>query len=195
MIQILYWCIPIYSICSCRSCAEHMIRDCIINNWSFRINVHLASMIASCSHVELPAAILLAGQLEVEAAKWLDVVQLSFDAWVSLEPKIFQSAWISCGYMSAEDFPPNPAAPPPSIQDAREALDVFGRLGGGTPQRCTRFEWQIKDWPDPLCVFWSHVSVLDWFKKAGTYVELYTHRISKETWLHTQLFTIHEGPC
>ncbi|CAL1164996.1 unnamed protein product [Cladocopium goreaui] len=84
-------------------------------------------------------------QLEVEAAKWLGVVQLSFDAWVSLEPKIFQSAWISCGYMSAEDFPPNPAAPPPSIQDAREALDVFGRLGGGTPQRCTRFEWQIKD--------------------------------------------------
>lgn len=86
-----------------------------------------------------------AGQVELQAPKWLDIVKISYQAWIELEPRIFQAAWISCGYVQWNEFP-NPVDIPVEIEDARKALDVFGNLGGGTPQRCRVFEWQIQDY-------------------------------------------------
>ena len=73
------------------------------------------------------------------------MVKISYEAWVQLEPKVFQAAWISCGYMTWDDMPSNPTQAPITLEDAREVLDVFGKLGGGSPRRCTCFEWQMKD--------------------------------------------------
>lgn len=75
----------------------------------------------------------------------MEIVEISYDAWVQMDPVVFKSAWISCGYCTNEDFPPNPAQPPITLEDARQALDVFGNLGSGTPQRCTACEWQVQD--------------------------------------------------
>lgn len=93
------------------------------------------------------------GQLEIEAPDWMSIVEISYRAWTSLPPRVFQAAWISCGYVTSEDLPIHQTEPPISMEDARQVLDVFGKLGGGTPQRCTCFEWQIQDCTIPVCKF------------------------------------------
>ena len=87
----------------------------------------------------------VAGQVEITAPKWMEIVRTSYDAWTQLEPRTFKAAWISCGYMSWENMPENAEEPPIKFEDAREVLDVFGKLGGGSPQRCLCFEWQIQE--------------------------------------------------
>jgi len=86
-----------------------------------------------------------AGQVEIQVPHWKDIIQISFHAWMSLGRRVFQSAWIACGYATWDDMPKDVSENPISVQDARQVLDVFGKLGGGSPQRCTCFEWQIKD--------------------------------------------------
>lgn len=85
------------------------------------------------------------GQIEIEAPRWMEIVQLSYDAWCQMDQRIFKAAWIACGYMRWEDMPSEAADVPLTLEDARQVLDVFGKLGGGSPQRCTCYEWQIQE--------------------------------------------------
>ena len=83
--------------------------------------------------------------MEILAPNWMSIVELSYNSWWQLDRKIFQSAWIACGYMQWDDMPHETKDPPITMEDARQVLDVFGKLGTGTPQWCTVYEWQIQD--------------------------------------------------
>ena len=99
------------------------------------------SVVTSLAH---PVRQPFAGQVELEAPGWMSIVSISYEAWTKVPPRVFQAAWISCGYMKWEDMPTDPVQPPITLADARTVLDVFGKLGGGSPQRCTVCEWQIQ---------------------------------------------------
>lgn len=92
------------------------------------------------------------GQIERSAPAWMDIVDLSYQAWCKMEKRVFQAAWISCGYKTWADFAATTEASPEiTVEDARLILDVFGKLGG-TPQRCTMYEWQIQP-KEYFCLF------------------------------------------
>ncbi|CAK9114704.1 Uncharacterized protein (Fragment), partial [Durusdinium trenchii] len=86
------------------------------------------------------------GQLVREVKSWLSVVNLSLDAWRQLDQKVFQSAWLLCGYFGEEHFAKYQGSGVSSVtfDDAMKILSSpFGPLKG-TPQRCTVFEWQVQ---------------------------------------------------
>ena len=100
------------------------------------------------------------GQVEILAPNWISIVELSFEGWCQLDRKIFQSAWIACGYMEWKDMPHGTQDPPITMEDARQVLDVFGKLGTGTPQWCTVYEWQIQDRLEIMIgLFWLFVCI------------------------------------
>ena len=86
------------------------------------------------------------GQLERAVPAWMQIVELSLEAWKQLDRKVFKAAWVACGYFAWEDMPMEENEVPICLEDTRVVLDVFGKLGG-TPQRCMCFEWQMKDDP------------------------------------------------
>lgn len=107
--------------------------------------------------------------MEILAPNWISIVELSFEGWCQLDRKIFQSAWIACGYMEWKDMPHGTQDPPITMEDARQVLDVFGKLGTGTPQWCTVYEWQIQDRLEIMIgLFWLFVCICTdgffWFK-------------------------------
>ncbi len=72
-------------------------------------------------------------------------------AWESLERSVFQAAWVACGYFDyghMAKFDKQVDANELNMDMAKEKLaDVFTVCGKGpfTPQRCTRYEWQLQD--------------------------------------------------
>ena len=84
------------------------------------------------------------GQVKREVANWLSVAEMSYKAWTSLERKVFQSAWIVCGYV--DSLVGTEHMELPSMKEAQELFnDLFKDYGvASTPQRCTSFEWQIQ---------------------------------------------------
>lgn len=97
------------------------------------------------------------GQLVREVKSWLSVVNLSLDAWRQLDQKVFQSAWLLCGYFGEEHFAKYQGSGVSSVtfDDAMKILSSpFGPLKG-TPQRCTVFEWQVQ----ACCLFYRYCTV------------------------------------
>lgn len=92
------------------------------------------------------------GQPDVKVKSTLEILELTLKAWQSLPRSVFAAAWISCGYVSAEDmavFDPNGSEPlqKMTIEEANAFLsDMFSEYGKHwTPQRCTTYEWQVED--------------------------------------------------
>ena len=92
------------------------------------------------------------GQIQREVANWLQVIEISYKAWTSLERRIFQSSWVVCGYVDPESMVASEhPAQMPSLNEAQQELaELFKPYGlANTPQRCTTFEWQIEAQPCP----------------------------------------------
>lgn len=81
----------------------------------------------------------------------LEILEITNDAWNTVSPNVFQSAWVVCGYRTAKDFEGAEFEGPPvqSVEEAEHILDPSGVLKGtritGTPQFCSTMQWQIKD--------------------------------------------------
>lgn len=91
------------------------------------------------------------GQLVREVKSWLEIVHISLEAWRQLDRRIFQSAWMLCGYFGEDHmakFQGEDVATVLTFADATKLLSAVGPLKGfqGTPQRCVAFEWQIQAW-------------------------------------------------
>ena len=87
------------------------------------------------------------GQIKRAVGDWGSVIALTHEAWMSLERKIFQSAWVVTGYVDGESMVGTDHGPPiPSLNEAQGLLhNAFQEYGmANTPQRCTCFEWQIE---------------------------------------------------
>lgn len=89
------------------------------------------------------------GQVSMEVRSYHEILLLTLKAWESLERRIFANAWLVCGYFN-EDHMKHFADrndEGSDITDAKEDIDTFGCCGKGpwTPQRCTFYEWQVKD--------------------------------------------------
>jgi len=81
----------------------------------------------------------------------MEVIEMTVKAWASLERSVFQAAWVACGYFTYADLAKFDKEVDPSMlnfdQAKEEVSDVFTVCGKGpfTPQRCTRYEWQLQD--------------------------------------------------
>lgn len=90
------------------------------------------------------------GQLSYKVRPWAEVVQLTYDAWCSLDKKVFEAALLSCGYVDNDhfaSFQPLGGHHNISVDEAKAVLsDIFSELGFGySVQRCTQLEWQMED--------------------------------------------------
>ncbi|CAK9022189.1 unnamed protein product [Durusdinium trenchii] len=87
------------------------------------------------------------GQLVRTADNWEGVVNLTLGAWESMPRRVFSSAWLVCGYFDQSHFQNFLGAEVLTIEEAKSLLcDSFAEYGlASTPQRCTRYEWQIQD--------------------------------------------------
>lgn len=81
----------------------------------------------------------------------MDIVEITNDAWWSLDLGVFEAAWVVTGYFSADHFRQFRVPEVSSMAEARDKLvmNPAGILTGSglkpTPQFCTQFEWQLKD--------------------------------------------------
>lgn len=74
-------------------------------------------------------------------------------AWLSLDRKVFEAAWLTCGYFSIDYFKQFRTLQTDGISTMEEVADCIDPaqvLAGGhilrpTPQFCQVFEWQIQD--------------------------------------------------
>ena len=93
------------------------------------------------------------GQVLQEVRGYTDILNMTLAAWESLERRIFQAAWISCGYFDSNHMLRFDSSEEGlNVKDLTqkkaetELSDIFSVCGDSwTPQRCTRFEWQLKD--------------------------------------------------
>lgn len=93
----------------------------------------------------------------------LDIVEITNDAWWSLDLGVFEAAWVVTGYFSTDHFRQFRVPEVSSMAEARDKLvmNPAGILTGSglkpTPQFCTQFEWQLKDWVpgQKVCICFS----------------------------------------
>ncbi|CAJ1437547.1 unnamed protein product [Effrenium voratum] len=90
------------------------------------------------------------GHVYMSVKGWSEVVDMTLEAWNSLERKVFQSAWLLCGLFDwphMQRFAINENTPVITLDHAQALLhDEFAKYGlASTPQRCTTFEWQIQE--------------------------------------------------
>ena len=87
------------------------------------------------------------GQIAMEARPLIEIVDLTLSAWEALDRKVFQSAWIICGYTTQDELAVfdgqarglDRAAAHSALSDAFTKYSRFF-----VPQYCTTMEWQIK---------------------------------------------------
>ena len=87
------------------------------------------------------------GQVKRDVCDWEGVVKLSYQAWCLLDRRVFQAAWVVCGYVDqASMVASGHPIELPSLNEAQNLLDEqFKQYGlANTPQRCTCFEWQLQ---------------------------------------------------
>lgn len=89
------------------------------------------------------------GQLSYAVRSWGEILQLTLDAWNSLDPKVHQAAWLACGYMDPDHFRQFTSGDftPLEMKEVKATLsDAFGDMGfSSSPQRCTQLEWQVQE--------------------------------------------------
>lgn len=80
------------------------------------------------------------------------IIHLTADAWFEVGDRVFQSAWVVCGYFNPYHFAHISGlsvAPIESVGIAKHLLEPSGVLEGttlvGTPQFCKTYEWRIED--------------------------------------------------
>ena len=88
------------------------------------------------------------GQVAYEVKSHEQILELTLEAWGSMEQSTFSAAWLSCGYVDVAQMNLHgPGDPRRIVEEARASLsDMFSCLGKNwTPQRCMSYEWQIQD--------------------------------------------------
>ena len=85
-----------------------------------------------------------------------EILALTKEAWDAVDTKVFQSAWIICGYVSSNHFDSVATDVVQTVDAAKAILDPCGVLSGtsleATPQFCQVYDWQIED-PETFCTF------------------------------------------
>ena len=91
------------------------------------------------------------GQVRQEVRSYKEVLDLTLRAWRNLDRGVFQAAWVACGYfdyahMAQFDDKLDVTAHTQSTA-ANVLADAFSCCGRGhwSPQRCTKYEWQLQD--------------------------------------------------
>lgn len=87
-----------------------------------------------------------------EVRSYPEILTLTVRAWCSLERRIFQAAWLACGYFSQshmsryndEGADISNLTAENAGKELSDMFDVCGRHPWSC-QRCTRYEWQIQD--------------------------------------------------
>ena len=82
-----------------------------------------------------------------------EILEQTKFAWLSLERKVFEAAWLTCGYFSIDHFKQFRNLQTDGISTMEEVADCVDPaqvLAGGhilrpTPQFCQVFEWQVQD--------------------------------------------------
>lgn len=93
-------------------------------------------------------ALRASGQVAVEVKSHKEVLELTLQAWQSLQRSVFSAAWISCGYVDDAHMDLHaPGSARRVIEEAQTSLsDLFSPYGKcWSPQRCMCYEWQIQD--------------------------------------------------
>eukprot|EP00435_Cladocopium_sp_Y103_P033811 s1426_g8.t1 len=89
------------------------------------------------------------GQVAASVRPAVEIAQMSVDCWFALDRKVFESAWLVCGYFSVQHFESfrGNMAGVDSLEEAVHVVDPADVLGGSslchTPQYCSKYEWQI----------------------------------------------------
>lgn len=82
-----------------------------------------------------------------------EILEQTKFAWLSLDRKVFEAAWLTCGYFSIDYFKQFRQLQTDGVSTMEEVADCVDPaqvLAGGhilrpTPQFCQVFEWQIQD--------------------------------------------------
>lgn len=91
-------------------------------------------------------------QVAASVADFVEIMNISVEAWESIDARTFQASWLVCGYFDETHFaqvPHSQVASVKTVEEAKHVLDPSGLLDGtsiiATPQYCTTFEWRIQD--------------------------------------------------
>lgn len=91
------------------------------------------------------------GHVMVEVKSCEEVIDLTLAAWENMSNRVFQAAWVTCGYFDWEHMSffdqTGQVRPDWKLEEAQQELsDLFGCCGTHfSPQRCVRYEWQIQE--------------------------------------------------
>ena len=90
------------------------------------------------------------GQVASEVTSYTEILELTLKAWKGMSFQTLAAAWVACGYIGESSINlQTPAGRQNLVEKAQTLLsDLFSPYGKDwSPQRCTCYEWQIKDWP------------------------------------------------
>ena len=96
------------------------------------------------------------GQIAQRTRDTIDIIRLSLKAWQELDRRVFQAAWMICGYTSTEElsqFDSQLVNNAMDLSAAQSTLhDMFSKYSKEfVPQLCTAMEWQIKASHEMYC--------------------------------------------
>lgn len=88
------------------------------------------------------------GQVDIKVKGYSEILTATLTCWKELPVRLFQSAWVVCGYVGEDHFR-GLGGNTFTLSEAQNVLDptgIFRSYGlQGTPQRCQTFEWQLEE--------------------------------------------------
>lgn len=89
-------------------------------------------------------------QVSASVKPYLEILKLTNEAWLELDHKVFQAAWVITGHFEPSHFSDVGTYRVASVDEAKACLDPCDIMTSSklccTPQLCTETEWQIEDW-------------------------------------------------